>query len=394
MPSTVTDRQLVGGDFKVYLSPQTAKGAINANPVFQAFRRTSGRAKKTVNYTQSAEVSLDFNAVRQVQDTSEIAAEVETEATKQTVGLLTSAVHGTEVVYTQTATTISATATGLSASSGTPFANLNAGDFIFVTGFADSRLNRTYMITVKNSSTAITTSPAPAITTAAGASVTVKSNKTINANTPTYYTGQNRVIDNSAVGGVDYFTPFDGVINSQSVAVGETGILTSTVSMMFERDSVNTAAISGQTDAAELTDAPLSAVQNVANWYFGGASVLCLLKSATININNNYQKDDAAGCVSRYARGQFDVTVEGVSRSTISDSMNIRDLYYAGTRTAFGVEFDHGGGDKTVIYIPQAVLTAWDMEDGQNVISNDSFSLAAERSASIGYTIGVFRNWQ
>lgn len=394
MPSTVADRQLVGGDFKVYLSPQTAKGAINASPVFQAFRRTSGRAKKTVNYTQSAEVSLDFNAVRQIQDTSEIMAEVETEATKQTMNMLISALHGTEVVTTQTATTISTTASGLSASSGTPFATINVGDFIFVTGFANPLLNRTYLVTAKASSTAITTSPAPAAVVAAGASVTVKSNRTINANTPTYYTGQNRVIDNSAAGLTDYYTPYDGIINSQSVAIGETGILTSTVSMMFERDTVNNAVIAGQTDSAELTDAPLSAVQNIANWYFGGSSALCVLKSATININNNYQKDDAAGCVSRYGRGQFDVSIEGVSRSSIADSMNVRDLYYAGTRTAFGVEFDHGGGDKTVIYIPQGVLTAWDMEDGQNVISNDSFSLSAEKSTSLAYTIAVFRNWQ
>lgn len=394
MPTTITDRQLVGGDFKVWTSAQTTKGAINASPVFTAVRRTSGRAKKNISYTQSAEVSLDFNAVRQVQDTKEISAEIETEVSKQSIGFLLSAIHGTETVVSQTATTISATGTGLSASSGTPFASVNAGDFIFVTGFTASSLNRTYLVTAKASGAQISTYPAPAVTEAAGASVTVKCNRTINANTPTYYAMQNRVADDSAVGDVDYYTPFDGIIDSQSLAVGETGIITSSLSMMFEKDSAATTAISGQTDAAELTDAPLSAVQNVANWYFGGASVLCLLKSATINVNNNYQRDDAAGCVARYGRGQFEVSVEGVSRSSYADSMSVRDIYYAGTRTAFGVEFDHGGGEKTVVYIPQGVLTAWDMEDGQNVISNDSFSLAAEKSSSLGYTIAVFRNWQ
>lgn len=393
MPTTITDRQLVGGDFKVWTSAQTTKGAINASPVFTAVRRTSGRAKKNISYTQSAEVSLDFNAARQVQDTKEISAEIETEVTKQSIGFLLSAIHGTETTLSQTATTISATGTGLSASSGTPFASVNVGDFIFVTGFAAASINRAYLVTAKASGASITTYPAPAVTEAAGASVTVKCNRTINANTPTYYAMQNRVADDSAVGDVDYYTPFDGIIDSQSLSVGETGIITSSLSMMFEKDSAASTAISGQTDAAETTDAPLSAVQNVANWYFGGASVLCVLKSATINVNNNYQRDNAAGCVARYGRGQFEVTVEGVSRSSYADSMNVRDIYYAGTRTAFGVEFDHGGGDKTVVYIPQGVLTAWDMDDGQNVISNDSFSMAAEKS-SLGYTIAVFRNWQ
>lgn len=394
MPTTITDRQLVGGDFKVWTSAQTTKGAINASPVFTAVRRTSGRAKKNISYTQSAEVSLDFNAARQVQDTKEISAEIETEVTKQSIGFLLSAIHGTETTLSQTATTISATGTGLSASSGTPFASVNVGDFIFVTGFAAASINRTYLVTAKASGASITTYPAPAVTEAAGASVTVKCNRTINANTPTYYAMQNRVADDSAVGDVDYYTPFDGIIDSQSLSVGETGIITSSLSMMFEKDSAASTAISGQTDAAETTDAPLSAVQNVANWYFGGASVLCVLKSATINVNNNYQRDDAAGCVARYGRGQFEVAVEGVSRSSYADSMNVRDIYYAGTRTAFGVEFDHGGGDKTVVYIPQGVLTAWDMDDSQNTISNDSFSLAAEKSSSLGYTIAVFRNWQ
>lgn len=394
MPTTITDRQLVGGDFKVWTSAQTTKGAINASPVFTAVRRTSGRAKKNISYTQSAEVSLDFNAARQVQDTKEISAEIETEVTKQSIGFLLSAIHGTETTLSQTATNISATGTGLQAASGTPFASVNVGDFIFVTGFAATSLNRTYLVTAKASGASITTYPAPAVTESAGASVTVKCNRTINANTPTYYAMQNRVADDSAVGDVDYYTPFDGIIDSQSLSVGETGIITSSLSMMFEKDSVSTTAISGQTDAAETTDAPLTAVQNVANWYFGGLSVLCLLKSATINVNNNYQRDDAAGCVARYGRGQFEVSVEGVSRSSYADSMNVRDIYYAGTRTAFGVEFDHGGGDKTVVYIPQGVLTAWDMEDSQNVISNDSFSLNAEKSSSLGYTIAVFRNWQ
>jgi hypothetical protein len=110
-------------------------------------------------------------------------------------------------------------------------------------------------------------------------------------------------------------------------------------------------------------------------------------------VNNNYQTDQAAGCTPRMSRGQFEVTMDGASRSTIANSMAVRNLYYAGTRVAFGVEFDHGGGHKTVVHLPQVVLTEWDMEDGQNAISADSFSAAAEKSAALGYTIAVFRNW-
>lgn len=391
MPTTVSDRQIVGGDWRFYLSEQTAKGAINATPVFTPVRRTSGRFKKTISYTQSSEVSLDFNAVKQIQDTKELMAEIATEATKQTIGLLLSTIHGTEQAVTVTGSTIAATASGLT-DSANGFTNLSIGDFVFVTGFANALNNRTYRITAKANNGTISTYPAPAATAVAGPSITISCRKTYNANTPTYYAGQNRVVDTSA-GGINYETPFDGLINQQTIEVGETGVITSTVSMMFEKDSVNSAQISGQTDGAQLTDDPLSAVQNVGNWYFNNLEALCVLKSANITVNNNYQTDQAAGCTPRMSRGQFEVTMDGASRSSIANSMAVRNLRDAGTRVAFGVEFDHGGGHKTVIHLPQVVLTEWDMEDGQNAISVDTFSAAAEKSAALGYTIAVFRNW-
>jgi hypothetical protein len=392
MPTTVADRQIVGGDWRFYLSEQTAKGAINTSPVFSPVRRTSGRFKKSISYTQSSEVSLDFKAVKQIQDTKELLAEVSTEATKQTIGFLLAAIHGTESVVTVTGTGIAATASGLT-DSGNGFTNLAVGDFIFVTGFANALNNRTYRVSAKASNGSISTYPAPAATASAGPSITIATRKTYNANTPTYYAGQNRVIDDTASGDINYDTPFDGLINQQTLEVGETGVITSTISMMFEKDSEAETAISGQTDAAQLTDDPLSAVQNVANWYFDNVAALCVVKSANITVNNNYQTDQAAGCTPRMSRGQFEVTMDGASRSTIANSMSVRDLYYAGTRVAFGVEFDHGGGHKTVIHLPQVVLTEWDMEDGQNAISADTFSAAAEKSTALGYTIAVFRNW-
>lgn len=392
MPTTVADRQIVGGDWKFYLSPQTAKGAINASPVFEPVRRTSGRFKKSISYTQSSEVSLDFNASKQVQDTRELMAEISTEATKQSVALLLSAIHGTEQVISLTGTTFAATATGFT-DSANGFTNLAVGDFIFVTGFANAALNITYRITAKANNGTISTYPAPAATAAAGASVTIKCSKTYNANTPTYYAGQNRVIDGASVGGINYDTPYDGIINQQTVEVGETGIITSTVSMMFERDSAASTAISGQTDSALATDAPLSAVQNVSNWYLNNLVALCEVKSTSITINNNYQTDQAAGCTPRMSRGQFEVTLEGASRSSIATSTKIRDLYYAGTRIAYGVEFDHGGGQKTVIHLPQVVITEWDMEDGQNAIGSNTYSASAEKSDTLGYTVAIFRNW-
>jgi hypothetical protein len=135
-------------------------------------------------------------------------------------------------------------------------------------------------------------------------------------------------------------------------------------------------------------------VQNVSNWFYGAETAICVLKSATISISNENQRDQAAGCGDQYVRGSNPVvTIEGVSRSSVADSMAIRDQFDNGTRVGFAVTFDHGGGEKTVVYIPRNVVTAWDMPDGQNTIAVNNFTLTAEKDPTYGYFIGVYRNW-
>lgn len=392
MPTIINDRQLVGGDFSFYVSPQTTKGAIDANPVFEPVRRVSGRAKKAITYAESAEVSLDYNGVTQIQDGKELTAEIETEATEQTVKFLISALHGTEQAVSVTGITIASTATGFT-DSADGFADIAVGDFVFVTGSTTAGVNRAYYVTAKADNGEFSTYPAPSAAVAAGPSVTIATNKTYNANTPTYYTVQNRVTDLSVVDDINFKTQYDHIINQITFAVGETGVITSTVSMLGEKEVDGQLALAGQTTSPVALDAPLSAVQNIADWFFDGESALCILKSATFTINNNYQADDAAGCTKRYGRGQPQFTFEGSSRSSVEDSLSVERMYLAGTRFGFGVTADHGSGKKTVIMLQRALLTEHDMDDGQNAISANTFSGQAEKSTH-GYTMAIFRNWQ
>jgi hypothetical protein len=393
MPTIVADRQLTGADFGVYLTPQTNSGQLDANPVFTPFRRTEGRIKSTPAYTTSAEVLLDYAPSAQVQDGRESVAELSFEATKQSVGFLLAAIYGTEQSVTETSATIASTLTGFT-STDDSFADFQVGDWVFVSGFANAALNRPYLITANPDDDTITTTPAPAAVVAASASVTVQTKRTRNANDATYYGGQTRAVDQSKVGNVDYQTFVDGMINAFSLEVGESGIIGGSQTLQFGTKLPGTGAVSGQTDAVAGSDAPLSAVQNVSDWFYGDERALCVIKSATISISNENQRDQAAGCGDRYVRGSNPVvTIEGSARSSVADSMQIRDQFDNGTRVGFAVTFDHGGGDKTIIYIPRNVVTAWDMPDGQNVISVNNFTLTAENDAAAGFFIGVYRNW-
>lgn len=392
MATVVTDRQVSGGDWSLYFSPQTNQGQLDTNPVWEPERRSDGRIKSTVSYTTSPEVSLDFNPADQVQDGRENVAEVNSPLTKQKFPQLHAAIYATEVTATVTATNIETTASGFA---GTGVAtNFVVGDFVFVSGSGTASINRTYLITAKPDNDSFSTYPAPAAIVAAGDSITVMTKRAVNANDPTYYSGQNRVIDKSKVGEVNYQTYVDGLTNAFSIEIGESGIITASRTLQFATKLPGSGAIAGQTTAAVSTDAPLSAVQNIANWFLAGETALCKLKSATISISNENQRDQAAGCGDRYVRGSNPViTVEAVSRSSIEDSMLISDYADNSTRIGFAVEFDHGNGERTVVSIPQCVVSAWDSPGGQNVISNDEFTLTAERSSTLGHAIAVYRNW-
>lgn len=393
MPTIVADRQLTGADISVYLSPQTNSGSVNASPVWQPFRRTEGRALSTPAYTTSAEVSLDYAPSAQVQDGRESVAPLSFEATKQSVAFLLAAIYGTESTVTETSSTIASTVSGFT-STDDSFADFLPGDWYFHSGSANALLNRPYLITAKASGNAITTSPAPAAVVAAGDSITIETQRTRNANDATYYSGQNRIVDQSKVDDIDFETFVDGLINAFELQVGETGIIGGSQTIQFARRLDGSADIAGQTDAALTSDAPLSAVQNVSDWFYGSSSALCVIKSATIALSNENQRDQAAGCGDRYVRGSNPtLTVTGVSRSSVADSLAIKAQYDAGTRVGFAVKFDHGAGDKTIVYIPRNVVTAWSMPDGQNVIATNNFTLTAEKDATLGFFVGVYRNW-
>lgn len=392
MATAITDRQVRGGDWSVYLTRQTVQGQMDANPVWEPMRRSSGRVKKTTNYVQTSEVTLDNNPADNVQDGREIVSEVESPATRQSIKLMIEAIYAQESAVDVTSSTIAFTATGLTSTDGS-FASLSVGDRFWPTGSSEAENNRSYKVTAKADSDTISTYPAPPVIVAAGDAINIVSNKATNANVATYFAQQNRVTDLSRAGDVAYQTAYDGLINSFVFTVGESGEITSSANIQFGKEVLGYNAVAGQTDSAPNEDTPLSATQNITDWIFDGETFVCSMKSLTINISNENVEDKAAGCVTRYERGQLAITADGVSRSSVNNSMRIAELRDDGQRVEIGLELDHGEGGKTFIVLTRGLVSTWDSGDGQGVISSDEFTITAEKNRDLGYAIGVFRNW-
>ena len=394
MATNVPDRILSGNDISVYLSPQTTKGAIDASPVFDPFRRTEGKVKKEIAYVSSNEVKSNRQGRAQVQDTITYTGSLSFEMSQDSAKYFDGLIHGTAVDNDVTGVaTIGSTATGF-ISSNNDFANYSVGDWFKATGFADPTIDTYYKIKTWTDANNIDTEVIPLAVEAQGASVTIESTKTSSGSDQTYYTTQTRTVDKSAAGDIDYRTFYDAIINTGAIEVGESGIVTGSFDLNIEKLLSGAAIVSGQTDNAADTSEFVGSVNNISSIYVDGVSSNCGVKSFGIDFNNNYQGDRSAGCPGEsYAFGDVESTGAIVTQATISNTFEWRNKFEAGTPFALACVFTWTDGRWLIVEIMRAKLTEHSMPDASNVISSNEMSYSAEEDPVTNKTVQIFRNF-
>lgn len=394
MATTVNNRSLSGNDIAVYVSEQSVKGEVNANPIFDKFRRTEGKASKQIDYTQSGEVKSNRQGRQQIQDTNTFAAEISYEVTQQTAKFLDSAIHGIQTDNTvSSVTSIGADSLGFTSSLG-DFANLNVNDWFYISGFADSSIDGWYKVKTKIDDDNIETYSVPPATELSGETVTLESRRTSSGKDQTYYAIQTRTVDNSAVGNLDHQTFYDAIINTLSFEVGESGILTGSAAFNIENVLPGSTALSGQSDNADDSSDAVSAINNTGKIYVDGVNTQQSVKSMSVEVNNNYTGDRAAGVQGeQYAYGDMDVSGSVVARATIDNTFDWRTKFENSQALSLAVRFYWPDGKWLIVDIPRSKLTEHSMPDGSNVISQNDMSYGAEEDPATNTTIQVFRNF-
>lgn len=381
---------LSGNDFSVHAVKQVTKGIVPATPAFDEVRRVSGRSLKNIAYTQSEEVKTNNQGVENVADKETYSAEIAAETTKQTIDFLISAMKSPESQNTVTASDIQFTATNITAAAGTPFDYASTGDFIVVSGSTSN--NQVFKITTKNSDLDLVVSPAPTVE-AAGASITVISNRTITAKSTVYYALQNRILDESLGGdNTSYQTYYDNQINTMALEIGETGIVGNTVSFVGENLLAGEAIIAGQTDNAKDSSNVISASNDITTFWVNDSTENCVIKSFSLELSNNSQEDDAAGCPTGYAPGQMAITASINARNTIDNSRRWERLYQTDSTQKFAVQIDHGSNEYTILEITKGRITEHSIPDGSNVVASSTMAVGAEEDAN-NETFVLTRNW-
>jgi len=389
-PTIATTGAITKRDRKIYSCLQTNYGAVNASPVFEPFRRISGGVTQSISYVKDETVVDGFQGQDNVKDETTYAVSLEASTSKQSIRLMQEAMYSQETIFTATASTFAAVATGFTVPAGT-YSALSVGDGFWVTGFAGATINGFYIVSSKTGGNTIVTSIAPAATEAAGASVTIKSTKYLNANNQFNRTFQERLTDLSKAGNTDFATFFDGFANAFSMSIAEQGIVANSIEYVIERKVDGTAAIAGQTDAAATTDRSVSAVDGVKGFYVNDLSATCKMKSLDISIALNQQADNAAACSKRYTRGTPEFGGSSSIRLLRDASTTWRDYNTNGTRISIAVRMSHSATEETYIVFPQVVITEATLDEGE--VTTISATFAAELHASKGYTGAIFTNW-
>lgn len=395
MVTNVTDRAMRGSDFSVGISVQADKGVIDPNPVFTPYRRTEGKTTKTVNYTEDPTVNNGMQGLEQILESKDLGAELSSSFSKQSVDLIIQALHAAEVAIAIAETDISSTATGFDTAAG-DFSALAVGDGIWVGGFVDTTINGFYIVSTV-SALSINVTIAPAAIEAAGASVTIDTNRAWNADAACYNTIQTRATDKSAVGEVSHHTLYDALLSTLSVEIGEVGIVTNSATFVASQEVPGNAEIAGQAYAASLTDRSVTSVKggdaSVQGFYVNGDSATCIVKSLSFEINNNHEKDESAACDALFVRGQPTFSGSASIRSKISAPFTWRDYSWESTRVEIGVLVSHGSGDETFVMFRQNVITEATMPDGNGAVSNTDASFVCEKDSDADVTVAVYRNW-
>lgn len=382
--------KLSGKDFSFHLKKQATQGVVPATPDFDEVRRVSGRAVKTLDFVQSEEVKTNNQGLENITDKETIGAEISAETTKQSIDLLISAMKDAETVFTVTASDIQFTATDISAAAGTPFAGIDVGDFIFVSGSTSN--NRTFKVTAKADDQNMTLSPSPTIE-AAGASITVDSNRTKTGTTRQLYLGQTRTYDESLGGdNTSYRSFYDGFIGSMTLEVGETGIVTNTVNMSFEREIAGEAIIAGQTDNQKDSSNVISSANGITQFWDGSTIQDCVIASMSVDLQNNPVEVDIAACPTEYSNGQMVITSSITAINRVDNSLKWMRDYESTTTHNIAVEINHGNGDITILEIKKGKITEHTIDDGKDVVASSQMTLGAEEDA-LGETFVLTRNW-
>jgi hypothetical protein len=282
-----------------------------------------------------------------------------------------------------TNTTISADATSIVDTSA-GFGSIITGQFVKVTGFGDSDLNRTYLVTTAATGT-LSVYPAPASTEAAGTTVVVQGADVWNGTQKRWFSFEREHTDLSTV--------FQNYVGSGcggwSISWGAGEKVNCSFNFMGNTEGTAAATIGTGTATAATTTDVMNSISDLVVMGEGATLATLTVMSGTINVSNPLRVQRVAGSTSPSGVGMGTVEVSGSLRVYLADN-TLKAKVLAHTASSLAVAFEDDAGNALGFYLPSLKYARADTPTGgrdQDIVMELDFN--AYKDATTGYTIHV-----
>mgnify|MGYP003671841292 CR=1 FL=1 len=384
---------------EVLIAKQAVCGAPDAAPVFKAPNRTDGIYKKTNSFFQSAEVKKSRQARKQILDNKDFAAEFPFELTSDIARYLEEGLYseftafqnkaGLDLNFDATANTISDNGTtGV-------LGDFVAGQFVFVPVGIEVPATMQYYVESVIDADTLQIKAGNILITNASVITDISGSMLRSGSTRKYLTVQNRYPRASApVDGADFETLVNAVVNSVSLALGTSGAVTGTLSLIGGTEVDGLAKLDSQTDLASDDECPVSASGIVSDIWIDFNQTDAGMSDATIDFGNNVTATPRAGKRGSHTMSEGDITCTGSLNSIPTKTNILAEKTKSDNVVQFSLTlpFELEGDRKLFFTLRNCIYTDVTMNASGNELMLNSGTYAAQEDV-YGCTLQVDANW-
>lgn len=280
-----------------------------------------------------------------------------------------------------TDTSIAATATQLT-DSGNGLAGFSVGQFVKVSGFSASGLNRVYLVT-SVAAGALGVYPDPSTTEAAGQSVTISGAVKTNGTETRSFSVEREHTDLTNI-----FSNWLGCrVGGMTLSFAAEDKVTVSFPFMGKTENVAAATIGTGAASAATTTEIMNAVSDLVIVGEGTTHADITLISANINITNPLRQQLVVGSTDPFGIGSGTVNVDGQISLYIADNA-LKTKWLAHTQTALTFAFQDTAGNAYGLYLPAVQFSQINSPTpgkDQDIVLTADFQ--AFKDSTTGYTV-------
>lgn len=373
---------------EVFLTAQALEGQVDADPVWQKFRRTDGRVGQQNSFEKSSELKADLQATKNTLTDVAYSNTFSVEVTQNIMLLARSILmNNVETPVDVTAATISFDETANEIEdSGAGFTDVVEGQWVFVTGANNAALNKPYYV-VSRTNSILTVIDVP-FDELAGADITMVGTMLRSGNTAHLLSVQGRDEHTGATDDTDYRTQIDAVVDTFSITVPETGIMTGSSDIIAATQLPDLEPVSGQTDAPVDESDVLGSAVNFTGFFPDQITTENNFTDVTIDIIRNTGIQNAAGKLGAKCVAQDIIAVTGTLTSLrrASDPAEEEDKFDNSVRFNISFGFLWPDGKSLIITMRRMIYTDGSIASATGEFANFAGTYDAEQD-EFGTTI-------